>query len=264
VTFSMDFNHGAALPATDVRATDISDRINAHIDAAFNAKRAAEPERNYVGASAIGNDCLRAVQLQRLKIPADRPTAGKMLRIWETGHVFEAALADWFKMAGFKLETHNEAQRQFTWRVLDEEGGGSIDGKITGGPIPMEYPFQWECKALKASSWQDTKKRGLYISKPYYAKQFAINQAYLELTNPGIFTALNKDTSELYHELVYFDQPLAQQASDNMVRVIDAIEQQVLLPRAFASRDNFKCRMCDFGGDTNNPVVKSTCWEKLR
>jgi hypothetical protein len=105
VIFSMDFNHGAALPATDVRAVDISDRINAHIDAAFHAKRAAEPERNYVGASAIGNDCLRAVQLQRLKIPADRPTEGKMLRIWETGHVFEAALADWLKMAGLQARS---------------------------------------------------------------------------------------------------------------------------------------------------------------
>jgi hypothetical protein len=134
--------------------------------------------------------------------------------------------------------------------VLDEEGGGSIDGKITSGPLPMEYPFQWECKALKASSWQDTKEAGLYISKPYYAKQFAINQAYLELTNPGIFTALNKDTSELYHELVYFDQPLAQTASDNMVRVIEAIEEQVLLPRAFASRTP----MCDF-----NPANPAAC-----
>lgn len=251
----LDFNHGALLPATDTRASDISDRINAHIDAAFNAKRAAEPERNYVGASAIGNECLRAVQLQRLKIPADKAPEGKMLRIWETGHVFEAAIADWFNMAGFKLETHDETKRQFTWRVLDEEGGGSIDGKIVGGPIPMAYPFQWECKALKASSWQDTKKRGLYVSKPYYAKQFAINQAYLELTNPGIFTALNKDTSELYHELVVFDQVLAQKASDDMVRVIDAIEHQELLPRAFSGPDHFKCRFCDYA---------NTCWNKLK
>jgi hypothetical protein len=255
VTFSLDFNHGAQLPANDIRAVDISDRINSHIDAAFHAKRAAEPERNYVGASAIGNDCLRAVQLQRLKIPADKPPEGKMLRIWETGHVFEAAIAAWFKMAGFKLETHDENLRQFTWRVLDDEGGGSIDGKITAGPIPMAYPFQWECKALKASSWQDTKKKGLYISKPYYAKQFAINQAYLELQTPGIFTALNKDTSELYHELVPFDRALAQEASDNMVRVVEANEQQILLPRAYASSDNYKCRMCDFA---------KTCWEKLK
>jgi hypothetical protein len=117
-------------------------------------------------------------------------------------------------------------------------------------------PCLWECKALKASSWQETKKKGLYISKPYYAKQFAINQAYLELhQNPGIFTALNKDTSELYHELVPFDQSLAQRSSDDMVTVVDAIEQQVLLPRAFSGPDNFKCRMCDFS---------TSCWNKMK
>lgn len=256
MTFSLDFNHGAQLPAADMRAADISDRINAHVDAAFFAKRAAEPAREYIGASAIGNDCLRAVQLQRLKIAPDAPPAGKMLRIWETGHVFEAAIAAWLNMAGFKLDTLDASQKQFTWRVMDDEAGGSVDGILRAGPLPIAMPCLWECKALKASSWQDLKKRGLYISKPYYAKQFAINQAYLELhENPGIFTALNKDTSELYHELVSFDQPLAQRSSDDMVTVVDAIEQQVLLPRAFSGPDNFKCRMCDF---------TKTCWEKLK
>lgn len=262
MAFTMDFNHGAQLPATDVRAVDISDRINAHIDAAFFAKRAAEPVREYIGASAIGNDCLRAVQLQRLKIPADKEPKGNMLRIWETGHIFEAAIASWLNMAGFKLDVLDTNGKQFTWREMDDEAGGSVDGILRAGPLPIAMPCLWECKALKASSWQETKKKGLYISKPYYAKQFAINQAYLELhENPGIFTALNKDTSELYHELVPFDQPLAQRSSDDMVRVVEAIEQQVLLPRAYSAPDNFKCRMCDFGGA---PGVKSTCWDKLR
>jgi hypothetical protein len=140
--------------------------------------------------------------------------------------------------------------------VLDNEAGGSVDGIIRNGPLPLAYPLLWECKALKASSWQETKKKGLYVSKPYYAKQFAINQAYLELHgNPGLFTALNKDTSELYHELVPFDQAVAQRASDDMVTVVDAIQQQVLLPRAFSSSDNYKCKMCDFS---------STCWTKLK
>src|ERR1700761_1058400 len=180
--FSFDFNHGAQLPVDDIRAADISDRINAHIDAAFFRNRAAEGVRNYIGASAIGNECLRAVQLQRLHIPPDKEPEGKMLRIWETGHVFEAAIAEWIRMAGFDLEVVDTNGKQFTWRVLDDEAGGSVDGIVRSGPLPLAYPILWECKALKASSWQETKKKGLYISKPYYAKQFAINQAYLELT----------------------------------------------------------------------------------
>jgi len=254
MTFSFDLNHGST---AILRPGDISDTINAHVDAAFSAKRAAEPERNYIGASAIGNDCLRAVQLQRMKIAPDKQPAGKMLRIWETGHVFEATIADWLKLSGFVLDVVDpETQKQFTWRVMDDEGGGSVDGILRSGPANLAVPALWECKALKASSWSDLKKHGLHVSKPYYASQFAINQAYLELhENPGIFTALNKDTSELYHELVPFDQPLAQKASDDMVRVRDAIDGQYLLPRAYSSPEFFKCKMCDF---------KKSCWDKLK
>ena len=35
MTFSMDFNHGALKDANDPRARDISERIDAHIDAAL-------------------------------------------------------------------------------------------------------------------------------------------------------------------------------------------------------------------------------------
>jgi hypothetical protein len=254
MTFSFDFNHGGT---ADLRPGDVSDRINAHIDAAFFAKRAADPERNYVGASAIGNDCLRAVQLQRMKIPEDKPPAGNMLRIWETGHVFEREIANWLRMAGFTLDVIDPTTgSQFTWRVMDNEAGGSVDGILRAGPAHIAYPCLWECKALKASSWQETKKQGLPLSKPYYAKQFAVNQAYLELhENPGVFTALNKDTSELYHELVPFDQPLAQQSSDDMVRVVEAIEGKYLLPRAYASPDFYKCKFCRHA---------NTCWNKLK
>jgi hypothetical protein len=35
MTFSLDFNHGALKDANDPRVRDISERINAHIDAAL-------------------------------------------------------------------------------------------------------------------------------------------------------------------------------------------------------------------------------------
>ena len=53
-------------------------------------------------------------------------------------------------------------------------------------------------------------KRGVALSKPVYAAQIALYQAYLELPNPALFTALNRDTMELHCELVPFDASLAQ------------------------------------------------------
>ncbi len=65
--FSLDFNHGALKDANDPRARDISERINAHIDAALFRARGEEEKREYVGASAIGNECLRAVRHASLR-----------------------------------------------------------------------------------------------------------------------------------------------------------------------------------------------------
>jgi hypothetical protein len=256
-TFSFDFNHGGARPADDPRSRDVSERVNDFIDAAFFAKRAAEPVREYVGASAIGNECLRALQFSFAGAPTDEGRiTGKTLRIWEIGHVFEAAVGEWIKAAGFELEIVDPATgKQYGFSVLDGKGSGHLDGILRAGPVPLQYPCLWECKALNEKSWQDTKKRGLALSKPIYAAQVAMYQAYLGLTAPALFTALNKNTEELHHELVPFDQPLAQQMSDRMTMVVQSTEAQQLLPRAYSSPDNFKCKWCDFA---------KTCWSLKR
>ena len=88
--------------------------------------------------------------------------------------------------------------------------------------MPLAYPALWENKALGAASWKDVVKRGLTLSKPVYAAQIALYQSYLELPNPALFTALNRDTMELYSELVPFDPSLAQTMSDRAVEVVRA------------------------------------------
>ena len=62
--------------------------------------------------------------------------------------------------------------------------------------------------------------------------------------NPALFTAINKDTAELHHELVPFDGALAQAASDKAVRIIRATEAGELLPRIAQSADFYECRFC--------------------
>ena len=42
--------------------------------------------------------------------------------------------------------------------------------------------------------------------------------------NPALFTAINKDTAELHHELVPFNAELAQRMSDRAVRILRATD----------------------------------------
>lgn len=257
MSFSFDFNHGGARPAEDPRSRDVSERVNDFIDAAFFAKRAAEARREYVGASSIGKECLRAVQFGYAGVPIDDGRiTGKTLRIFDVGHVFEDTVGKWINAAGFELEIVDPSTgKQFGFSVLDGKGSGHLDGILRGGPVPLVYPCLWECKSLNDKSWQDVKKRGVTVSKPVYAAQIALYQAYLDLPAPCLFTALNKNTEELHHELVPFDQQLAQAMSDRMAQVVHSTAAKQLLPRAHSSADYFECKWCDH---------HKTCWSLPR
>jgi hypothetical protein len=91
----LDFNH---------KPTS-AERIIEAIDAALEARHAAQKPRNYLGASRIGADCDRALQYEYLHTPVDagRSFSGKLLRMFEAGHTFEAMAAGWLRLAGFDL-----------------------------------------------------------------------------------------------------------------------------------------------------------------
>ena len=111
----------------------------------------------------------------------------------------------------------------------------------------MNYPALWEHKALGVKSWNEVVKKGVAVAKPVYAAQIALYQAYMHLADfPALFTARNRDTQEIYHELVPFDAALAQRMSDKAVRIIKAAERSELLPRCAKDRDFYLCRMCAF------------------
>lgn len=151
----------------------------------------------------------------------------------------------WLRDAGFDLRTRKADGEQFGFSAVDGCLKGHVDGVIVGGPEGFGYPALWENKCLGAKSWRDLEKNGLAVSKPVYAAQVAVYQAYLELhEHPAVFTAINADSMEIYTELVPFDPALAQRMSDRAVKVITATQAGELLPRSFSESTHFECRMC--------------------
>jgi len=57
-------------------------------------------------------------------------------------------------------------------------------------------------------------------------------------------TAINKDSEEIWFELVPFDGGLAQRMSDRAVRVITATDSQELLPRHATTPTHVECTLC--------------------
>ena len=112
---------------------------------------------------------------------------------------------------------------------------GHIDGVILAGPdIGVRWPALWEHKALNAKSWTDLVKRGVRLSKPVYYAQVQLYMAYMEL-GAALFTALNKDSQALHHEVVPFEPAEAQALSDKAVAIIRAADAGELPPRMAAA-----------------------------
>jgi len=236
-----------------------AERINALVDAALIAEREATPPRTYLGASRLGHACERALQFEFTHAPKDggQDFSGQLLRIFAIGHELEDLAIRWLRGAGFELYTqmgNHPDGGQFGFSVAGGRIRGHVDGIIAAGPegFGLAVPALWECKTMNAKNWRACVKDGVTKSKPVYAAQIAVYQAYMEASVPGIsaapavFTAINKDTAELHHELVPFDAGLAQRMSDRGVRILQATDAGELLPRVAANRDFFECRFCSW------------------
>ena len=234
-----------------------STHVNAAIDAALVTANQATPPRSYLGGSRLGHACERALQFEFVKAPKDEGADfdGRLLRIFGIGHALEDVAVAWLRAAGFDLYTRKGNRsdgEQFGFSVAGGRIRGHVDGVFAGGPtIPgMAFPALWECKTMNAKAWRETSSKGVAVAKPIYAAQIAVYQAYMDASvpgvadNPALFTAINKDTAELHHELVPFNAELAQRMSDRAVRILAATDAGELLPRVAAQADHFECRFC--------------------
>ena len=181
-----------------------------------------------------------------------RNSCGRLLRIFDAGHQFEDLTIRWLQAAGFDLRTRARDGGQFGFSVAGGRLRGHIDGAIVGGPdVGIAWPALFEHKALKQRSWTDLVKRGLRQAKPIYFAQCQLYMAYMQL-EVALFTVMNKDTQELYHEVVPFDPAEAQKLSDKTVEILRAAEAEELPPRIASNADFYLCRMCPYAG---------RCWE---
>jgi hypothetical protein len=193
------------------------------------------------------------------------------------GHALEKMALNWLRLGGFEIAIHQESGESYGFSAADGQIQGHVDGIIYGfrsrsvfpefrarmindNPQSTEgMPAIWECKSMNAKSWKQTVEKGVKLAKPVYAVQIALYQAYMEEMFPGIsqhpalFTAINKDTAELYHELVPFDAALAQAASDKAVNILRATQAGETLPRITTDREYFECRFCDW---------QNHCWKE--
>ena len=222
--------------------------VNAAINAALEriaAPATERPREQYLGASILGHECLRRIQYEwwcRSEVPAqDRER-------FERGHYFEARMRRHLVAAGFKFAPSVACE----FAAVGGTMRGHADGIIIHGPNLLGayviYPLIWEHKCLKATSYREIERDGLEKKHSNYLVQVALYQAYLNITNPALFTVTNADTCEWLHFFVPFDAERAQLWSDRAVNIIEATRAGELLPRAYDDSSDWRCRVCSHKG----------------
>lgn len=251
--------------------------FEAFIDAAMQREREAQPPRNYIGASVLGEECLRMLAYEYHKTPRDEPFGGRILRIFERGHTGEDLMARRLRLAGFKLVTQRPDGQQIRFGAAWSEErqafrmSGGVDGVLTDGPaqltlgdqiFPLAYPALWENKVRANKYFNEVVRKGLRAAFPVYFAQMQLYMGYLGLAdNPGLFTTENADTGELYAELVPFDAAACQEASDRGVRVIETSTPEEA-PKVASKSTDYRCKLCDFAArcwaEPTRPAVDYT------
>ena len=226
-------NLNRANPAID----DINVAINDAIERAV--MQTAELPRPYLGASIVGGECLRKVQYDWWCKPTH---SARVRSIFDRGHDAEERSRQLLIQAGFAFAPSETLE----FSALNGLLKGHADGRIVAGPEHRRliYPLLWEHKAVSAKNWRALERDGLEKTFPQYAAQVTLYQAYLDVTNPALFTALNADTCERLHLIVPFDAERAQAWSDRAVTIIAATQAGELLPRFTDNPDDWRCRVC--------------------
>jgi hypothetical protein len=169
-------------------------------------------------------------------------------RDFARGHHHEARMREQLSAAGFKFAP----REALAFTAANGDLRGHADGVILAGPdLPsahLIYSCVWECKALNAKNWRALERDGLEKAFPTYAAQTGLYQAYLNLTNPALFTAVNSDSCEPLHLLVPFNAERAQLWSDRAVTIIEATRAGELLPRGYDEPTDWHCRTCPHTG----------------
>ena len=190
-----------------------------------------EKLRDYIGASSIGSDCIRQIwyEFQGAK---SSPIPNKIRRTWEIGNRLEGMIIQLLRDAGLDV---NESQTEYQHAEMPYFRG-HCDGVI------VNYNALLEIKTAKHSSFSVFVKKGV---KKWFPKYYAQMQAYMGMSgiHKAYMLVLNKDTSELWDELVQFDPETYQRLSEVAQLVY---ETPIPPPRISGSPIWFQCKMCRF------------------
>ncbi len=175
---------------------DISGIITKSIISLYN-----QEIRKYIGASSIGNKCDRAIWYGFVG-EKQNELKPELMTTFDVGKRLEGLILDYMDAANLNVVRPTKNNNYLFFQDSDVlEFQGHADGILI---IPGGERVIIEIKTAKSSSFVKFKNKGLREwQKLYYAQL----QSYLGMSGykRGVLIAINKDSSDLHHEWVDYD-----------------------------------------------------------
>jgi hypothetical protein len=208
--------------------------------------------RSHMGISTSGQECARMLWY-KWRWSTFTKVSAKMLRLFNRGHLEEARFAAMLLGAGFELWREEAPGKQFRVNYLGGHYGSAIDGVIRGIPEMPNENLLAEMKTHNNKSFRKlageydkegncvTPPQGVAIAKPEHFVQMQQYMGYYKL-KWGLYCAVNKDTDELYFEIVAYVPKVDEGYRERSYRIIFAKEAP---PKLSTNASFWKCKYCD-------------------
>lgn len=225
-------------------ADDMLIRIDEWAESEFN-----DGNRNHLGGSEIGDSCARklAYSFRWFAKPFSSDpvkntfSVGQKMRLFQRGHREEEVFVQYLTAIGCTFNFTKDTQS----RVSDCMGhfGGSLDNI---GRLPEKYGYPkdilFEFKTIGEKYFKELQKEGVKIAQDKHWAQIC-TYGFLKDLDYCLYCSVNKNTDELYFELVALDKDFGA----IQVRKAESIIFSEKLPQKFSlSPTNFICKHCNF------------------
>lgn len=223
------------------------------VNDAFDPKEDVIP-RKHLGASLIGGECARYLWLS-FRWAWKEKFAGRMIRLFNRGHLEEARFIALFRQAGFQTSHLAEGGKQLRISGAWGHYGGSLDG-IIHACLDAEGPGLLEFKTHNQKSFDKLKKSGVRETKFQHYVQCQQYMAHYGLRY-ALYVAVCKNDDELFGEIVPLDEANFAFYKERAEQIVGSSQPP---PKVSKSASYSTCKFCSMRNlchDGQQP--KTTC-----
>ena len=217
------------------------------IYAAYQRKESKDLMLTRIGASGVGDECVRSIWYDWRGATNDTPD-GRMLRLFRTGYIQEDRVVQDLKDAGLEVwEVDPDTGKQWTYTAANGHFVCKLDGILRGIPGAEKTPHTLEIKSSNVKGFTELTKFGVQRAKPEHYAQMQSGMWLSGLTR-CLYVAIRKDDEKYYIERVERDEVAIAEIQSKLEKLTSIMSP----PPRFTDKEGFwGCKFCD---------AQEVCW----